>query len=80
MYQTLSLIEVGVEVYVYASLRPPSLHKIGLNSAGCEFSGVQTLRTLAMVESKRSRRGRYRQKNAHSIAFSGNALSPSQWS
>ncbi len=29
MYQTLSLIEVGVSVYVYASLRPPSLHKMG---------------------------------------------------
>jgi hypothetical protein len=43
--------------------------------AGCEFSGVQTRRTLAMVEDKRGRRGRCSQK----IAWHAVAASTTKW-
>jgi hypothetical protein len=33
MYQTVSLVEVGVYVYAYASMPPPCFHAIGSKTA-----------------------------------------------
>ena len=47
----------------------------GNDGAGCEFAGVQTLRTLTMMEGKRGRRGRCSQK----IAWHAVAASTTKW-